>query len=138
MLYSSVATGENDAGELRGLLERARAYNASNGITGVLIFYPAHRIFVQVLEGPRADVLALLERVRADPRHRGLRVHFEAAVRERNLGAWPMGFLTAEGGTADAISDEDHGDAWPRGREAVGMRLLRFVAGGAPPGGRVH
>jgi hypothetical protein len=144
VLYSSVATKHFGALAMRDLLAHARTRNSERGITGVLIYYPATREIVQVLEGEKAAVLTLMQQLRADPRHRHFAIHLEALVYSRALGAWPMGYLTAEddglpraaqvsarlGGQESALDGSD-GDA-------VGRRLLRLVRGAVPEDATVH
>ena len=132
VLYSSIATEHLGVSAMRGLLAHARERNAALGITGVLIYYPESGEIVQVLEGPKAAVLALLERLRADPRHRRIVVHFEATIRDRDLGTWPMGFLSAE------IDDSGRGRSPLESKEAIGGRLLQFIRRTAPTMETLH
>jgi hypothetical protein len=132
VLYSSIATDHLDVQTMRDLLAHARERNALLGISGVLIHYPESGEIVQVLEGPRAAVLALLEKLRADPRHRRMVVHFEAAIRDRDLGSWPMGFLSAE---CDYSGDRA---SPPESKDAIGGRLLRFIRRSVPAMERLH
>ena len=53
--------------DLREILSEAQSFNALNGINGVLFY--ADQYFFQCLEGPRAGVLALFERIKTDRRH---------------------------------------------------------------------
>lgn len=142
VLYSSSVVSPFGARAMRALLVHARRRNAMCGITGVLLHYPESAEFVQVLEGDKAVVLALLARIRADPRHRELTLHYAAPIARRNLEAWPMGFLSAQSeapvsrnpGTLNA------GTASLRlqGNAAVGMRLLHIIRGTMPPGTVLH
>lgn len=72
------------------LLDRAREQNAAAGITGLLLH--KERNFVQVLEGPRAAVTALYDRICRDPRHRNPIVLDEGEFPGRQFGEWSMGF----------------------------------------------
>ncbi len=131
VLYSSMATEHLDAQAMRRLLAHARERNAARGISGVLIYYPCSGEIVQVLEGPKPAVHALLARLRADPRHQRVVVHFEAEIRERDLGKWPMGFLSASPEADEADSDTQ--------REiTLGARLKQFIRGAAPSGATLH
>ena len=141
LLYSSIANDDISVHEMRKLLADSRARNVRIGVTGVLIFYAETREIVQVLEGPKEAVLGLLERIRCDKRHRNVIVHFEARVAKRDLGAWPMGFLSAKSdaphsmGTRHAAGDQDdRNDA----RQVVGARLLNFIRGSSPRGATLH
>jgi len=131
VLYSSMATEHLDAQAMRRLLAHARERNTASDISGVLIHYPCSGEIVQVLEGPKPAVLALLARPRADPRHQRMVVHFEAEIRERDLGKWPMGFLSAS-------PDADEPDSEASREITLGARLKQFIRGAAPSGATLH
>lgn len=142
VLYSSRVVSPLGTRAMRALLAHARRRNALCGITGVLLHYPESAEFVQVLEGDKPVVVALLARIRADPRHRELTVHYAAAIARRNLEAWPMGFLLAQ---SEAPRPREPGAVTAsvtslrlQGNAAVGMRLLHIIRGAAPPGAVLH
>lgn len=144
VLYSSVAAKAIGAHELRELLGQARRHNFKRGISGVLIHFARTHEFVQVLEGERADVLALMEKIRADPRHVQIVVQYETAIRERSLAAWPMGFLAADAadasGRVDCATVLDEGFASIRlsGQRTIGLRLLQYIRATLPGGVTLH
>ncbi|MCW5259244.1 BLUF domain-containing protein [Verminephrobacter eiseniae] len=65
--YSTLADGY-DATCVGAIIKTARAFNASNGITGVLLFDGER--FCQYIEGNPVAVNALVDRIRQDPRHK--------------------------------------------------------------------
>jgi hypothetical protein len=67
VFYCSQATPAPSEAQLQTLLENCRAHNAAHQITGLLLYSGGR--FVQLLEGPEAEVQALYERIRRDPRH---------------------------------------------------------------------
>ena len=71
VLYCSrtVIPAEPDAGVhvIRSILATARRRNASDGITGGLMF--SKGCFAQVLEGPMGAVTETFERIQQDERH---------------------------------------------------------------------
>ena len=67
LVYLSQATHDFEAEELADLLAVSRRNNASTGITGLLMY--ESRLFMQALEGPRAAVEALFQKISRDPRH---------------------------------------------------------------------
>jgi len=69
----------------------ARRRNPAREITGVL--YYNGQAFFQVLEGETAAVDALVEEIRADPRHRDFRQLLRCPVRQRLFGAWSMKYV---------------------------------------------
>jgi hypothetical protein len=90
LVYISSATRPFSEQELQGLLQVARANNARNGITGILLYDDLS--FLQILEGTRDDVERTLARVMRDPRHVGLTVVQDEAVAERDFNAWDMAY----------------------------------------------
>jgi hypothetical protein len=59
-------------------------------IAGLLLFNSKR--FIQVLEGPRAAVESVYERIRQDDRHRGVVKLREAAIDSREFGDWGMAY----------------------------------------------
>ncbi|MEM8877203.1 MAG: BLUF domain-containing protein [Pseudomonadota bacterium] len=55
-----------------GILSQARANNNERGITGMLVY--ADDYFIQVIEGSRGVVSALLGRIMADERHQSVNI----------------------------------------------------------------
>jgi hypothetical protein len=94
VLYSSSATDPFSDAELADLLSQSRRDNGERDVTGMLL-YRAGRFF-QVLEGPRATVHALLERISADARHTRMRTLIEEPIRRRAFAEWTMGFEPIE------------------------------------------
>ena len=90
LLYVSAAAKGVDQAEIEAILASARARNAAQNVTGMLLY--ADRSFLQVLEGVQADVEAIFARIAKDPRHTGLSVLLEYNVPERNFREWSMGF----------------------------------------------
>lgn len=93
IIYSSQATEAMTAAELEKILEDARAGNEARGITGVLIYVDT--VFFQILEGEKQAVRSLMASIARDPRHRSVKVFYEAEVAERTFGTWRMAFLSA-------------------------------------------
>lgn len=108
--YVSTATAPLSRAELMELLAQARAENARNQITGMLVYQGGH--FLQVLEGQPEAVRATMERIRQDPRHDLIALLFEEPVAAREFPDWRMGFQALDGrewlefpGLADAPRD---------------------------------
>ena len=99
LVYVSAAVTWFSDAELRVLLARSRAANAAAGITGMLLYKDGN--FMQVLEGEESAVLALQERIAADPRHRGMVTIDSGPLAARQFADWSMGFADL-GAAADA------------------------------------
>jgi len=69
--YSSVINVDRDRVEhiLAEILAVSLKNNPKSGVTGMLYYSPNTAGVVQVLEGPQDTVLALFEKIQADPRH---------------------------------------------------------------------
>jgi len=88
-LYASRAATPFDETMLDGILTQSRKNNPLRGITGMLCF--ANDIFVQVLEGGRADVAALFGAIIRDARNTDVQMLSYEEISERRFGNWTMG-----------------------------------------------
>jgi hypothetical protein len=70
------------------ILATSRRNNARDGITGLLYFDGVR--FLQVLEGPDAQVRAAVDRIRADTRHRAIVILSQRQIQMREFGNWDM------------------------------------------------
>ena len=93
--YASTQTAPLGTAGLLELLNEAREFNQSKGLTGLLL----HRedSFMQVIEGRRSDVLELYERIKKDSRHTRVETLFEDDITEREFSDWQMGFIELDG-----------------------------------------
>jgi hypothetical protein len=91
LVYASLATGEIDQAMIASILEQSQQYNLEHGITGVLCTYPESSLFLQVLEGSRAEVNRLYATIVRDPRHRDVTLLDYAEITERRFANWRMG-----------------------------------------------
>ncbi|MGE0440218.1 MAG: BLUF domain-containing protein [Gemmatimonadales bacterium] len=94
IVYVSTATVRWTAAALLELLHASRRKNQLHGVTGLL----GHNdgTFLQLVEGPAAQVRLLLDRIRQDPRHEDVSVLVERAVPHRYFPDWSMGFQEVE------------------------------------------
>ena len=90
-----------DAAALRELLETSRENNQRAGLTGLLL----HRddSFFQILEGDKAAVRSLFEKIAADPRHTRIEVVAEGPIRAREFSDWQMAFIELDGQDLSAL-----------------------------------
>jgi hypothetical protein len=91
LLYASRATETIDDALMHSILERSRANNLEQGITGILCTYPDGGVFLQALEGAREPVNALYGRIVQDRRHRDVTLLHYAEIQERRFASWRMG-----------------------------------------------
>ena len=69
IIYVSTASNLNE-NHLAGLLAQASAYNASNNVTGFLLYND--RNFLQLIEGDADRIEQLMARIELDARHNGV------------------------------------------------------------------
>lgn len=91
LLYASRASESIDEGLLHAIVERSRANNLEHGITGILCVYPDGGVFLQAIEGARAEVNALYANLVRDGRHREVTLLSYGEIEERRFSAWRMG-----------------------------------------------
>ena len=88
VLYRSHAARTFPEVELQNMLTAARSYNTRHRITGLLLH--SNGCFVQVLEGPKAEVQALYARIQRDARHTHVVTVSEGHGPTRRFGHWDM------------------------------------------------
>ena len=89
LMYASRAVPAVDQEELVAILKKSKVNNPKAGVTGVLCF--SEGIFMQVLEGGRAAVNQLYNRIAADPRHNDVVLLHYDEIAERRFAGWSMG-----------------------------------------------
>jgi hypothetical protein len=88
--YISQESSPLSADALLGLLSQCHHNNTARGLTGMLLF--GNGTFLQSLEGERAVVEALMQKIAADPRHTGMKVLRQDPIESRQYADWSMGF----------------------------------------------
>jgi hypothetical protein len=88
LTYISTAARDVDEQAVDAILASARRNNAAEGVTGLLL-YDGKR-FLQALEGDAERVNRIYNRIKADPRHRGLVLLSSTETDTRAFGDWSM------------------------------------------------
>ena len=89
LLYVSRAVSPDSPEVIESILADSRAHNLGQGITGILCY--GGGIFLQAIEGGRAQVNALYNHIVTDKRHQDVvLLHYEE-ISERHFGGWTMG-----------------------------------------------
>jgi hypothetical protein len=91
LLYASRAMTEVDDALLASILRRSRENNDTLGITGILCVQKQPGLFLQVLEGGRAEVNRLYAHILRDSRHYDVTLLDYQEVDQRLFGGWRMG-----------------------------------------------
>jgi hypothetical protein len=76
---------------IEDILRQARAENAKQGVTGILLFNAD--FFLQCLEGGRESVNKIYHRILADPRHESPVILNYEEVDQRCFASWDMGYV---------------------------------------------
>lgn len=100
IVYASSATTLFSKDELLRLLATSRKNNERLGITGMLLYKDGN--FMQVLEGEEQTVRTLHNKIKNDPRHRGMLTILQGESNQREYPEWSMGFRDL--GSIDAQS----------------------------------
>jgi hypothetical protein len=90
LVYTSHASHPLSQNELIELLRESRNNNTSLNITGMLVYLNGK--FIQVIEGRKASVLDLFNRIISDTRHRRVIKVMEGNSSTRIFKDWSMGF----------------------------------------------
>ncbi len=88
--YFSTATVPQTVETVGVILETARANNARDDFTGLLV--AGGNRYLQIIEGPRAPMKALWAAIRADDRHCGITQLVNRRTTKRRFEAWSMAF----------------------------------------------
>ncbi len=92
MTYASRANPNVSAKDFNEILQQANENNATNGITGMLIFNKNY--FLQTVEGPRAQINRLLYSLIRDTRHHDLQVIETRELKQRDWAKWSMNYAS--------------------------------------------
>jgi hypothetical protein len=107
LIYVSQTTQPMMTDELNTLLKQSRAANRKQGITGCVVHQGGY--FMQMLEGGREVILALMEKIKADPRHQEVRIVYEGEAHHRVYHDWGMMLRDLKSGP-----DEDEFKKWQK------------------------
>jgi hypothetical protein len=90
LLYASRARDPISDEMLASILSQSRKNNPETGVTGVLCVC-CGGVFIQALEGGRAEVNQLYSKVSRDDRHTDVTLLEYAEISERRFSGWRMG-----------------------------------------------
>lgn len=133
LLYASASRYEFTSDELSELLERARARNQADGVSGVLLYHEGS--FLQILEGPEEAVEATYERIGKDKRHGRVVVLQRSVVTARSFEGWSMGCIKpADPKAAAVFAKEGFSDFLATGKidnleSGDQQRIVRVLSG---------
>ncbi len=93
IIYSSESSTPMQLDDLEDILEHARIWNGTKGITGALVY--ADGVFLQILEGDRVEVQELMVKILGDLRHETVTVLRECEIPCAVFGSWQMAYVSA-------------------------------------------
>ena len=93
MTYVSRSNPDLSDKEVSEILQQAQDNNSANAITGMLIF--KDNIFLQTIEGSRAQINRLLYSLISDQRHYDLQVLETRELTHREWSKWSMNYVTS-------------------------------------------
>ena len=91
MTYVSRSKQEMTEEGISEILQQAQDNNSANAITGILVF--KDNIFLQTVEGSRAQISHLLSSLIADQRHYDLQVLETRELTRREWSKWSMNYV---------------------------------------------
>lgn len=94
ILYVSTIAPGMPVTSVGDIARRSRGWNLAKGITGVLIFDGMR--YCQQFEGPRAEVLPLLERIAQDARHVNMEILHHDSLCSRRFKSFVMGYTITD------------------------------------------
>lgn len=105
LIYTSCSTESVTAESLEELARISSRNNAASGITGLLLYGAGN--FLQVLEGRRAAIDLIYDRICHDTRHANCELLYQAVREGRLFPDWNMGALNLDGPEQSASNGWD-------------------------------
>lgn len=127
--YMSSAVEIPTREQIDQLLERSRAVNAQEQVTGVLFY--AEGNFHQYIEGPAEGVERVYARILASPLHRNVFELLREPIEERQFTDWSMGYRAVGVGPDDPVLNRllaDDAASTSAGRLLLGAYWERVVS----------
>ncbi|MFD2562349.1 BLUF domain-containing protein [Aquimarina rubra] len=90
--YRSMAFSGITNSDIENIIVLARALNEDNNITGSLIYH--RKVFFQLIEGPKKNVLKLYERIKKDKRHSDIITMWKGPKPSRDFKLWSMAMIS--------------------------------------------
>lgn len=90
LIYVSSSVKLLNDDELLDILKVSRSNNETRDITGMLLYKGGN--FMQVLEGPEESINTLIDKIKADPRHKDVSILSREQIQTRQFPSWEMAF----------------------------------------------
>lgn len=102
LAYISIQSSHYTPDLLADILQQARDINMERDITGLLLHKDDS--FLQILEGPRNQVLRTYASICRDHRHHDVETLMMSDIADREFSDWRMGFTDISGIDTDTLS----------------------------------
>ncbi|MEM6422540.1 MAG: BLUF domain-containing protein [Pseudomonadota bacterium] len=124
LMYLSRSLVDPEGLEMREIALSSQRNNARRGLTGFL-YYDCDT-FLQVLEGPRAEVESVYDAIKRDSRHDRIHLIASHPILQRAFGGWSMGLY--DGALDGGLLTERFGAGLiDRAQEADAPEMMRFL-----------
>ena len=125
LIYQSRETRTLSNQDFSDILEVARKFNESQGITGCL-FYNGGWL-LQVLEGEQSTIDSLYQKIARDERHKDCNLMYFEPVEKRVFSKWTMGMINLETEKNSKYSElKSAMDEFQSGKVAVPLAIKLF------------
>ncbi|WP_394228451.1 BLUF domain-containing protein [Pseudoalteromonas spongiae] len=125
LIYQSRETRALSNQDFADILEVARTFNESQGITGCL-FYNGGWL-LQVLEGEQSTIDSLYQKIARDERHKDCNLMYFEPVEKRVFSKWTMGMINLETEKNSKYSElKSAMDEFKTGKVAVPLAIKLF------------
>ena len=95
LVYASTVADGVSSADVDDIISASHRNNSSVGITGILVL--GSGIFFQWIEGPKEEVMSLVELIETDRRHELMTVlSTDEEIRERIFPSWDMELVDAD------------------------------------------
>ena len=124
LIYASTSTRPVEVALIESILESARVFNGAHQITGMLCESAGK--FIQYIEGDRASINELYNKLLNDKRHENLVLLDYSTIEVREYADWSMGFISMrdkriQGLVAQTINDTNFEPDKLTSEQAVGL-----------------
>jgi hypothetical protein len=94
IVYVSTLSPEAPVTVVADIARKARVYNATQDITGLMVFDGLR--FCQQIEGEQKKIMKLVEKIGQDPRHANVQIFYHGPLAERRFKSFSLAFSQVE------------------------------------------
>lgn len=125
LLYISYASPLMNNQELENILQKSRANNKKDEVSGMLLYHEG--VFIQLLEGPEDSVKKIFSKITLDARHENLFTLMASSGGGRLFKGCPMGYKELDTNDIKIISQLVPWEQIKKGRDLVTIEGHLFL-----------